>query len=69
MNMLILDTETGGLDAYNSDILQLSCQIMDYGTQRTIKSVDKFFPWPEDKSRVSLGCNPGEWINRGVLVH
>jgi DNA polymerase-3 subunit epsilon len=56
MKILIFDTETGGLDAYNSDILQLSYQIMDYGTQRTIKSVDKFFPWPEDKSRVSPGA-------------
>lgn len=56
MKILIFDTETGGLDAYNSDILQLSYQIIDYATQKIEKAVDKFFPWPEDKSRVSLGA-------------
>jgi DNA polymerase III alpha subunit (gram-positive type) len=32
----------------------LSYQIIDDATQETEKAVDKFFPWPEDKSRVSL---------------
>lgn len=51
--ILIFDTETGGVDAENSDILQLSYQVIDYGTQQVLKTVDKFFPFPEDKSRVS----------------
>ena len=46
--ILIFDTETGGVDAENSDILQLSYQVIDYGTQQVLKTVDKFFPWPED---------------------
>lgn len=56
MKILIFDTETGGINAYANDILQLSYQIIDYGTQQVLKAVDKFFPWPEDKSRVQWGA-------------
>lgn len=56
MKILIFDTETGGVDADANDILQLSYQIIDYGTQKVLKAVDKFFHWPEDKSRVQSGA-------------
>lgn len=53
---MVFDTETGGLSPENNDILQLSYQIVDRNTQRVTKEVDKFFPWPEDKSRVEKGA-------------
>lgn len=56
MKILIFDTETGGVNAYANDILQLSYQIIDYDTQRVLKNVDRFFPWPEDKTRITWGA-------------
>lgn len=52
MNILIFDTETGGVNCYANDILQLSYQVIDSKTFKVLKEVDHFFPWPEDKSRV-----------------
>lgn len=56
MKILIFDTETGGVNAEQNDILQLSYQIIDGGTFKVLKAVDRFFPWPEDKSRVTSGA-------------
>jgi len=56
MKILIFDTETGGVVAQENDILQLSYQVIDYSTQKVLKEVDKFFPWPEYKSRVQQGA-------------
>lgn len=53
MYILIFDTETGGVNAEENDILQLSYQVYDTTAQKTIKAIDRFFPWPEDKSRVT----------------
>lgn len=56
MNILIFDTETGGVNCYANDILQLSYQVIDRKTFKVLKEVDHFFPWPEDKSRVQWGA-------------
>ena len=56
MNILIFDTETGGVNCYANDILQLSYQIIDSRSFNVIKEVNHFFPWPEDKSRVQWGA-------------
>ena len=56
MNILIFDTETGGVNCYTNDILQLSYQIIDSRSFNVIKEVNHFFPWPEDKSRVQWGA-------------
>jgi len=55
MKILVFDTETGGLNPRDNDILQLSYQIVDLENRDVVKSVDRFFPWPKDKSRVSWG--------------
>ena len=52
MNILIFDTETGGVNCYANDILQLSYQVIDSRSFNVTKEVNHFFPWPEDKSRV-----------------
>lgn len=56
MNILIFDTETGGISCQYNDILQLSYQVIDSKTHRVIREVNHFFPWPEDKSRVQWGA-------------
>lgn len=53
MRVLIFDTETSGLDPQWNVILQLSYQIVDSDTWNSIKIVNHFFPWPENKARVS----------------
>lgn len=50
--VLIFDTETSGLHPTFNSILQLSYQIVEFKTWRVIKSVNHFFQWPEDESRV-----------------
>lgn len=56
MNILIFDTETGGINCQMNDILQLSYQVIDSKSQKVLKEVNHFFPWPEDKSRVQWGA-------------
>lgn len=56
MNILIFDTETGGVNCYANDILQLSYQVIDSRSFNVTKEVNHFFPWPEDKSRVQWGA-------------
>jgi len=56
MKILVFDTETGGLNPFENDILQLSYQIVDLEKKDVVKSVDRFFPWPDDKSRVCWGA-------------
>lgn len=56
MNILIFDTETGGINCNANDILQLSYQVIDSRGFNVIKEVNHFFPWPEDKSRVQRGA-------------
>lgn len=56
MNILIFDTETGGVNCYANDILQLSYQVIYSRSFNVIKEVNHFFPWPEDKSRVQWGA-------------
>lgn len=52
MKILIFDTETGGLNPYRNDILQLSFQVIDGGTFNTLLESNYYFPWSEDRSRV-----------------
>lgn len=49
--IVIFDTETSGLDADINDILSLSWQVTD-SDFNVIKSVTRYFEWPEDKDRV-----------------
>ena len=53
MRILVFDTETSGLDPQWNVILQLSYQIVDSDSWDTIKIVNHYFPWPENKARVS----------------
>lgn len=56
MRILIFDTETSGLDPQWNVILQLSYQIVDSDSWTTRKSVNHYFSWPENKTRVSYGA-------------
>ena len=56
MRILIFDTETGGINAWANDILQLSYQVIDGSTFQVLKEVNRYFPWPEDKYRVQWGA-------------
>lgn len=56
MKILIFDTETGGLNAYRNDILQLSFQVIDGDTFHTLLESNYYSPWPEDKRRVEWGA-------------
>lgn len=53
MRILVFDTETSGLDPQWNVILQLSYQIVESDSWATQKTVNHYFAWPEDKSRVT----------------
>ena len=53
MRILVFDTETSGLDPQWNVILQLSYQIVDSDSWVTIKAVNHYFSWPENKTRVT----------------
>ena len=53
MRILIFDTETSGLDPQWNVILQLSYQIVNSDSWATLKTVNHYFSWPEDKARVT----------------
>ncbi len=53
MRILVFDTETSGLDPQWNVILQLSYQIVDPDSWATIKTVNHYFAWPENKARVT----------------
>ena len=53
MRILVFDTETSGLDPQWNVILQLSYQIVDPDSWATIKTVNHYFAWPDNKARVS----------------
>ena len=52
MKILIFDTETGGLNPYRNDILQLSFQVIDGDTFNTLLVSNYYFPSPDDENRV-----------------
>ena len=52
MKILIFDTETGGLNPYRNDILQLSFQVIDGDTFNTLLVSNYYFPCPDDENRV-----------------
>lgn len=56
MKILIFDTETGGINPEQNDILQLSYQVVDCATREVLKEVNHYFPWPEEKWRVQPGA-------------
>ena len=53
MRIIIFDTETSGLDPQWNVILQLSYQIVNSDSWATLKTVNHYFSWPEDKARVT----------------
>ena len=53
MRILVFDTETSGLNPQWNVILQLSYQIVDSDSWATKKTVNHYFAWPEDGSRVT----------------
>lgn len=53
MRILVFDTETSGLNPQWNVILQLSYQIVDSDSWATKKTVNHYFAWPEDRSRVT----------------
>ena len=53
MRILIFDTDTLGLDPQWNVILQLSYQIVNSDSWATLKTVNHYFSWPEDKARVT----------------
>lgn len=56
MRILVFDTETGGCSPVDNDILQLSYQVIDTDSGELVKEVNHYFPWPEDKWRVTYGA-------------
>ena len=65
---LVFDTETGGLSAENNDILQLSYQVIDSVTWQTVKTVNHYFPWPDDTWRVSSEAIAVNGLSRRFLA-
>lgn len=53
MRILVFDTETSGLNPQWNVILQLSYQIVDSDSWTTLKTVNHYFAWPENKARVT----------------
>lgn len=68
MRILIFDTETSGLDPQWNVILQLSYQIVDSDSWATIKTVNHFFSWPEDKTRVTMEAINVNGLTEEVLT-
>ena len=68
MNILIFDTETGGVNAEMNDILQLSYQVIDGQTFDVVKEVNHFFPWPEERWRVQWGAIEVNGLTEEVLA-
>ena len=54
MRILVFDTETSGLNPQWNVILQLSYQIVDSDSWATKKTVNHYFAWPDDKTKVTL---------------
>ena len=53
MRILVFDTETSGLNPQWNVILQLSYQIVDSDSWATQKTVNHYFAWPDDKTKVT----------------
>ena len=67
MRILVFDTETSGLDHQWNVILQLSYQIVDPDSWATIKTVNHYFAWPDNKARVSEGAISVNGLTEEVL--
>ena len=67
MRILFFDTETSGLNPQWNVILQLSYQIVDSDSWATKKTVNHYFAWPEDKSRVTQEAINVNGLTEGVL--
>lgn len=69
MRILIFDTETSGLDPQWNVILQLSYQIVDSDSWDTIKTVNHYFSWPENKARVTQEAINVNGLTEDVLAN
>jgi len=69
MRILVFDTETSGLDPQWNVILQLSYQIVDSDSWDAIKIVNHYFPWPENKARVTLEAINVNGLTEEVLAN
>lgn len=67
MKILVFDTETSGLNPQWNVILQLSYQIVETDTWASIKTVNHYFAWPEEKSRVSPDAIRVNGLTKEVL--
>lgn len=68
MKILVFDTETSGVNPLVNVILQLSYQIVDTDSWITQKTVNHYFPWPEDKSRISPEAIKVNGLTEDVLL-
>ena len=69
MRILVFDTETSGLDPQWNVILQLSYQIVDSDSWTTIKTVNHYFSWPENKARVTQEAINVNGLTEEVLAN
>ena len=53
MKVLIFDTETSGLCAWQHEMLQLAWQVVDTGDWSVLAQHNCYFPFPKDKRKVS----------------
>ena len=69
MRILVFDTETSGLDPQWNVILQLSYQIVDSDSWTTIKTVNHYFSWPENRARVTQEAINVNGLTEEVLAN
>ena len=69
MRILVFDTETSGLDPQWNVILQLSYQIVDSDSWTTIKTINHYFSWPENKARVTQEAINVNGLTEEVLAN
>ena len=67
MRILVFDTETSGLNPQWNVILQLSYQIVDSESWETVKTVNHYFSWPDDESRITPDAIRVNGLTKDVL--
>lgn len=67
MRILVFDTETSGLNPQWNVILQLAYQIVDTDSWTTLKIVNHYFAWPDNKARVTQEAIAVNGLTEDVL--